>query len=111
MGQNALGVVTGLAVLITGVIAVASLIGIADAPPLENLAPPVTTVAAPLPATATPVERLPGVGPATTRVLQWSGNAGSAEEKDMAQLPPSVANVLIEHGAPLLVPTASGRLQ
>ena len=105
MSRDALGVVTGLAVLITGVMAVVNLIGTADPPPVEN-PPPVTTVAAPA-----PLEGLPGVGSATARVLQWSGNAGSAEEQDMAQLPHSVAAVLIEYGAPLLVPTDSGRLQ
>lgn len=109
MSRDAFGVVTGLAVLITGVVAVVNLIGMADEPPVANLASPVITVAAPAPAIAIPVEGLPGVGSATTRVLQWSGNAGSAEDKDVAQLPSSVAAVLIAYGAPLLVPTASGR--
>lgn len=104
MGRDSLGVVTGLAVLVTGVVAAVTLIGPADGAAVESLPPPSITVARPEPAAAT-VEELPGVGPAATRVLVWSGNAGLADAAHLAQLPPSVANVLIEYGVPLRVPT------
>jgi hypothetical protein len=104
MGRDSLGVVTGLAVLVTGVVAAVSLIGPADGAAVESVPPPSTTVASPEAAAAT-VEELPGVGPAVTRVLVWSGNAGLADAAHLAQLPPSVANVLIEYGVPLRVPT------
>ena len=55
-----------------------------------------------------PVEGLPGVGPAITRVLQWSGNAGLAEDKDLAQLPPRSPLFSSNTACPLMVPTASG---
>jgi hypothetical protein len=103
MGRDSLGVVTGLAVLVTGVVAAVTLIGPADGAAVESLPPPSTTVARPEPAAT--VEELPGVGPAVTRVLVWSGNAGLADAAHLAELPPSVANVLIEYGVPLRVPT------
>lgn len=106
MGGDSLGVVTGLAVLVTGVVAAVTLMGPADVAAVESLPPPSTTVASPEPAAAT-VEELPGVGPEVTRVLMWSGNAGLADTAHLAQLPPSVTNVLIEYGVPLRVPTPS----
>ena len=111
MSRDVLGVATGLAVLITGVIAVVNLIGPADGASAENFPPPITMVSSTEPIPATSVEGLPGVGPAVMRVLQWSGNAGSAGEGDLAQVPPSVAAVLIKDGAYLSVPTISGKLQ
>jgi hypothetical protein len=110
MSREVLSVVSGLAVLITGLIAVVSLMGPTDVDAVETLPPPITTAVPDLTA-AKPIEGLPGVGPAITRVLVWSGNAGSADDGDLAQLPPSVAALLIEYGAPLLVPTVSGRPQ
>jgi len=110
MSRDVLSVVSGLAVLISGVIAVVSLMGPTEEDAVETL-PPAITTAGPDPTVAKPIEGLPGVGPAITRVLVWSGNAGSADDGDLAQLPPSVAALLIEYGVPLLVPTASGKLQ
>lgn len=105
MDRDALGVFTGLAVLVVGVVAVANLTGRGDGAAVESLSPTSATVATAEPVTAT-VERLPDVGPAVTRVLEWSGNAGVADGADLAQLPPSVTNVLIEYGVPLRVPTS-----
>lgn len=106
MDRDVLGVTTGLAVLVVGVVAVANLIGPSNGAAAESLPPTSTTVATSEPV-ATTVERLPDVGPAVTRVLEWSGNVGVAEGADLAQLPPSVANVLIEYGMPLRVPTST----
>jgi hypothetical protein len=107
VGHDSLGVFTGLAVLITGVIAVVGLSGRASIG--ENLPTPIADLAGPMPGAT--VEGLPGVGSAVTRVLQWSGNAGPASAEDLAQLPPSVAKVLVEFGVPLRVPVTSGQMQ
>lgn len=102
---DAFGVITGLAVLVVDVVAVANLTGPENGAAVESLPPTSTTVATAEPVPAM-VGRLPDVGPAVTRVLEWSGNAGFADRADLAQLPPSVANVLIEYGVPLRVPTS-----
>lgn len=112
MGRDALGVVSGLAVLLTGVVAVVNLMGTADEPPVETLSPPAAVVEVPATAAAAmPPQELAGIGSSTARVLKWSGSALLADDEDLAQLPPSVTALLIEYGAPLLVPTDSGETQ
>ena len=101
MGRDSFGVLTGLAVLVTGLVAVVMLIGPTDdvvVDPSSSI-----TVAEPEPVTATTAD-LPGVGPSVTRVLLWGGGAELADAGDLALLPPSVARVLIEYGLPLRVP-------
>jgi hypothetical protein len=106
MGRDALGIVTGLAVLVTGVIAMANLIDPAD--PVDSPEPNFPVVKA---VSAEPIEGLPGVGPAVMRVLDWSGSADIAGVGELAQLPPSVAAVLTGYGTPLLMPTDSRETQ
>jgi hypothetical protein len=101
MGRDSFGVLTGLAVLVTGLVAVVMLIGPTDDPVVNP--PPGITVVEPEQDTATTAD-LPGVGPSVTRVLLWGGAAELADAWDLAQLPPSVAKVLIEYGSPLRVP-------
>jgi len=101
MGRDSFGVLTGLAVLVTGLVAVVMLIGPTGGAVVEP--PPSNTVAGPEPVTATTAD-LPGVGPSVTRVLLWGGGAELADGGDLAQLPPSVATVLIEYGLPLRIP-------
>lgn len=112
MGRGALSIATGLAVLIMGVM-VAFNLNADDEPPREILTPPIIAVTPPTLATANsnPIPGLPGVGPATNRILEWSGNAGPVGDKEMAQLPHAVVAVLVEYGAPLLVPTTTGNLR
>ena len=101
MGRDSFGVLTGLAVLVTGLVAVVMLIGPTDAAVVDP--PSSITVVEPEQVTATTAD-LPGVGPSVTRVLLWGGGAELADAGDLAQLPPSVARVLIEYGLPLRVP-------
>lgn len=101
MGRNSFGVLTGLAVLVTGLVAVVMLVEPTDDAVVEP--PPSTTVAEPEQVTATTADLL-GVGPSVTRVLLWGGGAELADGGDLAQLPPSVATVLIEYGLPLRIP-------
>lgn len=101
MGRDSFGVLTGLAVLVTGLVAVVMLIGPTDD---AGVSPPASiTVAEPEPVTATAAD-LPGVGRSVTRVLLWDGAAELADVGDLGQLPPSVAKVLLEYGLPLRVP-------
>jgi hypothetical protein len=101
MGRDSFGVLTGLAVLVTGLVAVVMLIGPTGDAVVEP--PPSVSLAEPEPVAATTAD-LPGVGPSVTRVLLWGGGAEMADGGDLAQLPPSVAAVLIEYGLPLRVP-------
>ncbi|HEY7583269.1 MAG TPA: hypothetical protein VIB78_06585 [Acidimicrobiia bacterium] len=110
MSRDSVGIVTGLAVLIAGVFAVARLLSPAAEKLAESPPPSMTilTVAEPSASLVTTTPDLPGVGPAITRVLQWSGNARLASTADLAQLPPSVSATLGEYGVPLRVPTGPG---
>lgn len=106
MGRDSVGVVAGLAVLVLGVITVVDLIGRGPDPQVATPASPITTVEAMGLRLESPLTEpdLPGVSPEVTRVLRWSGNAAPASDGDLAQLPPSVAALLIESGIPLRVP-------
>jgi hypothetical protein len=111
MSRDAFGVVTGLLVLVIGVVAVVNMIWAADESPAERSAPATTRVAVSEPVAAEPVEELPGVGPAVIRVLQRSGNLQPAAGGDLAQLPPSVVALLVRYGVPLRVPIDSAQTQ
>ena len=101
MGRDSFGILTGLAVLATGLVAVMMLIGPTDAAVVDPSSSITAVETEPVTATAAD---LPGVGPSVTRVLLWGGGAELADAGDLAQLPPSVARVLIEYGLPLRVP-------
>jgi hypothetical protein len=108
MSREALSVGTGLIVLVIGVIALVDMTGSADKPPIDGSAPSITTVPLGETFALEPVAELPGIGPAVNRVLQWSGNARFAGDDELAQLPPTVAALLIDYGVPLRVPDTSG---
>lgn len=111
MSRDTLGVTTGLAVLVIGVIAVANVLRPADEPAAESSAVASATVAVSEPVAGQPVEELPGIGPGVIRVLRWSGNVQLADDGELAQVPPSVAAVLIQYGVPLRVPVDSEKMQ
>jgi hypothetical protein len=109
MSRDAFGVVTGLVVLVIGVVAAVNMIRAADESPAARPARAITPVAVSETVAAEPVEELPGVGPAVIRVLQRSGNLQPAAGGDLAQLPPSVVALLVRYGVPLRVPVDSAQ--
>jgi hypothetical protein len=106
MTRNAWGIVSGLFVLVLGVISVTGLLRPEEAPaenppPLTPMDVPVSTVEDP-PASVAPA--LLGVSSRISRVLEWNGDTGFAGDEELAQLPPTVAAVLTQHGVPLRIP-------
>lgn len=106
MSRNVWGILSGILVLALGVIALAGLfrpeVAPVEAEPAAPPAPaPVSTLDSPPPSIA---PTLPGVSSRISRVLEWNGDAGFADDDDMAQLPPTVVEVLTHYGVPLRVP-------
>lgn len=110
MSRDFWGVASGLAVLALGVAAVLALLGPSQEPTVEEVVALPATTSTWL-TTTTEAEAppdLPGVPADVTRALEWNGDASIATEDELAQLPQSVAAVLIEYGVPLRVPLEGG---
>lgn len=106
MTRNVWGVVSGLIVLVLGVVAVTGLLRPEEAPveaspPVPPFAVPVSTVEGP-PASIAPA--VPGVPSRISRVLEWTGDTGFAGDEELAQIPPTVVALLIQYGVPLRIP-------
>lgn len=106
MTRNVWGIVSGLIVLVLGVVAVTALLRPEEAPveaspPVPPIAVPVSTVEGP-PASITPA--LPGVPARISRVLEWNGDTEFAGDEELAQIPPTVAALLTQYGVPLRIP-------
>lgn len=106
MSRSKWGVVSGLFVLALGAFAVMELLRPVEASP--EPAPVASPVPAPLPSVASPpvsiAPELPGVSPQISRVLEWNGDAGFANDEELAELSPRVVAVLTEYGVPLRIP-------
>ena len=83
---------TGLALLLTGLIALHASMTSASA-----VGDPVNT-----PVVSEPL-LIEGLDPSVVRALQVDGSAQVLTDDEMANLPPAVARILIEHGAALTV--------
>jgi hypothetical protein len=106
MTRNAWGIVSGLIVLVLGVVAVTAQIRPEEASveaslPVPARAVSVSTVEDPH---ASIAPALPGVPSRISRVLEWNGDTGFAADEELAQLPPTVAAVLTQYGVPLRIP-------
>lgn len=108
MSRDFMGVVSGLAVLAMGAVALVTLAQPADltfaisSDPITTTLP---TLGESVDAEPAPPE-LPGVAPEIANVLHWNGDTRLATGDEMNQLPPAVEAVLVEFGVPLLVPIA-----
>lgn len=113
MGRERWGVVSGILVLAFGVIAVLAQFRQDGAPLAETAATSTTSTMASVtdgPSAPTSSPELPGVSSAVDRVLEWNGDVDFADERQLAQLPPTVARVLIAYGVPLRIPvTGNGQ--
>ncbi len=110
MSRASAGTLTGLAVLVSGVVTILGLTGRGPEPD-PAVGSTTSTVVTPQPSLA-PLSTdpsLPGVSAAVTRTLQRAGNADLADAGELAQLPESVSSVLIEFGVPLRVATSEER--
>ena len=106
--RNSIAVVAGFAVLATGLVALSGQTGPVEAPPVE------TTTTVPVAAASTTVVEVPspdldGIDARVQRVLYSMGMAEAVTLEQLAELPPAVGRILIEHGVTLTVPEpASG---
>ncbi len=110
MGRDFWGVASGFVVLALGVAAVLVLLRPSEAPAVQEVValPATTSTWATTTTESVAPPDLPGVPADVTRALEWNGDTGFATEDQMAQLPPSVADVLTEYGVPLRVPISEG---
>lgn len=99
------GVVSGLVALAIGVLATLHLVPSEASAPEQPVAA-VSTALVPSPSPETTL--VPGVAASIDRVLQQSGDARLANEKELAQLPPTVVSVLVEYGVALKLASLEG---
>lgn len=92
------GIVSGVVALALGIFATLHLVPVEE-PEQE---PPIATELSALATTApSATPDLPGVPASIDRVLQQNGDARLAAGEELAQLPPTVAAVLVEYGVTL----------
>ncbi len=107
MSKESVGVVSGLIVMLAGVMTVWAITTLAGPEPAAST----TAASAATSTTASqnveiPLPDLPGVPPEVERVLYATGKAQPIAFGDLNGIPPEVQRVLIEFQAPLMVPTA-----
>ena len=98
MTHDQWGIVSGVVALALGVFATLQLVPAEESAPEQAVASESTAVL-PTPTVTTP--DVPGVPASIDRVLQQSGDARLAGGEELAQLPPTVAAVLVEYGVTL----------
>ena len=97
-------VVSGIAVLVMGIVAGLAVGSDAAEPAAVSSIPAVDTATASVP--SAPIPEISGVPPSVTLVLAWGGNAGFADAAATSQLPPAVLSALVASGVPLAIPEA-----
>lgn len=106
MTKEALGVASGVVVMLAGILTVWSM---TTNTAVQDQTTPTTSPAATTSTTAQAVEMslpdLPGVPPEVQRVLYWKGDAQAIPYGELKGIPTAVQRVLIEYQAPLMVPT------
>lgn len=105
MSRDWLATVAGVAVLISGVITLASSAGSGpDEPsPLSTVVSASDTTDAPSGETL-PLPGLPGVEAEIERILYRYGVAEAIAREQLTEVPPEVTSILEDYGAPLMVP-------
>lgn len=106
MSRDVWGIVSGLFVVAIGVVALTGLLRASEAPvaAAPEAPPPPTSVSTVDLPPASVAPELPGVSSLISRVLEWNGDAGFAGDDDLAQLPPTVVEVLTQYDVPLRIP-------
>lgn len=110
MGRDVLGVLTGLAVLISGLIALSVITGARG--PASDVAATATTQTMVETSTTSqsvevPVPDLPGVPEEIKRVLYSAGSAEAVSIAELTEIPSSVVRILVQYGVPLRIPDTS----
>jgi hypothetical protein len=106
MSKEALGVASGVVVMLAGILTVWSMTtNTADQDQATPTTSPATTTSTKAQAVEMSLPELPGVPPEVQRVLYWKGDAQAIPYGELKAIPPAVQRVLIEYQAPLMVPT------
>lgn len=105
MTHDRWGIVSGVIALALGLFATLQLVPAEESAPEQPVAAE-SSVVVPTPTLTTP--DVPGVPNSIDRVLEQSGDARLAVGDELAQLPPTVAAVLVEYGVTLRVASSEG---
>jgi hypothetical protein len=106
MTNDTWGIVSGFVALAIGVFALLTLATSEPAGPSDDATVVESSPLPVSPASTTP--DVPGVPDSVDRALHLSGDARVAGDEELAQLPSTVAAVLIEYGVPLRVALPEG---